>query len=189
MTTGDSIEQRGRTLEDAFFHRVDQQLLQQLKQHASVEQGRQALASACPWASDAMLDSLEHAKITPESLVSLTLVPLIRVAWADGRIELKEREAILKAASDFNCAEDSPGHKFLAAWLDEPAEAEKLFESWKHYATALVAAVPAESASALKAQIVEHARGVAKATGGILGIHSISDAEEAVLKEIEAAFD
>ena len=55
MSKGDSIEQRGHTLEDAFFRRVDQQLIDKMKQDLSVEEGRKALAQACPWASDSML--------------------------------------------------------------------------------------------------------------------------------------
>jgi hypothetical protein len=41
----------------------------------------------------------------------------------------------------------------------------------------------------LKEDITRRAREVARETGGVLGIGRISDAEAAVLKEVERAFD
>jgi len=35
----------------------------------------------------------------PETVLALQLVPLAAVAWADGKIEPREREAVLKAAA------------------------------------------------------------------------------------------
>lgn len=184
---GDSIEQRGRALEDAFFHRVDQKLIADMKARMKHEEARQALAQACPWADEAVLDVLDSSRITAESYVSLTLVPLVRVAWADGRIERNERLALLKAAHDNQCEEGSPGYQMLSAWLDDPP-GEELFEAWKQYAGAISQELGPEAKQDLKNHVVERAQKVARAAGGILGLNAVSEAEQEVLDEIEAAF-
>jgi len=46
-----------------------------------------------------LVDRLVGLGIRASTLAALTLVPLIEVAWADDRMEAKERDAILAAAA------------------------------------------------------------------------------------------
>ena len=74
----------------------------------------------------------------------------------------------------------------FAAQLPAPAA---LFEAWKDYIAELKKSMPPESLHKLRDGLVNHAREVATAAGGILGIGSISKEEDAVLGELKAAFE
>jgi len=63
-----------------------------------------------------------------------------------------------------------------------------VFAAWGGYVTELVANLSAEEREAMRARLVERARKVAKAAGGMLGIASISDAEKRVIAALEKPF-
>lgn len=52
-----------------------------------------------------------HDELTP-------LVPLVKVAWAEGRITRRERELIFMAAEKMGIAAGSPSHDRLSGWLE-----------------------------------------------------------------------
>jgi hypothetical protein len=187
MDSGGSLEKRGRTLEDEFFHRVDQQLMEQMRAKMEAEEQRKALAAACGLADERLLDALAAAHVTPESLAALTLVPLVRVGWADGRMEAPERAAILQAAAENNCPPGSLGHSLLASWLNAPPT-ETLFQAWREYTRRLCEDLEHDACRNLSDRIVGRARDIATAAGGILGLGAISALEKAALQEVEQAF-
>lgn len=186
METG-GLEKRGRILEDEFFRRVDQQLSQKLRQKLAEDEQRESLKQACGWADEQLLDTLLAMGITAESLTALMLVPLVQVAWADRQMEPAEKQAILKA-SEQECPPDSLGWHLLESWLNERPPLE-LFDVWKQYAHTLLASLSAAQQEQLRAKVLQHAREVASAAGGILGMMKISAQEEKVLSEIEAAME
>src|SRR5690606_28556710 len=102
----------------------------------------------------------------PETFAAMSLVPLVRVAWADRQVQQREREAILQAAAASGVEENSPAREMLDDWLETPP-GEELMEAWKGYVRALVQNASAEDRQALKDSIVERARHVAEAAGGI----------------------
>lgn len=188
MSSGDSFEKRASTLEDAFFHRVDQELLDKMRQESDRQALKDAMAKACDWADATLIDSLTAARITPESLVALSLVPLIHVAWADRRMEMNERDAVLQAARDNGCGEGTVGYQLLHSWLeDEPPSS--LFEAWKQYTSGLCKRLDPQAKAALRKQVIGQARAVATSAGGILGIGSISGQEAAALRDAESVFE
>jgi len=46
------------------------------------------------------LDSLIASGISPDTIAAVSLIPLVAVAWADKKLEAKERDAILNAATE-----------------------------------------------------------------------------------------
>ena len=60
------------------------------------------------------------------------LIPLAMVAWADGSIEPKEREAIQRAAAENGIVPGSIAGEVLNKWLTEPLDAD-LVDTWKRY--------------------------------------------------------
>jgi hypothetical protein len=87
-----SIFADARTLEDAFFNKENARLLEQLKG----KQKREALREMVKVEDETFLDRLIELGIGPETVLALTLVPLIAVAWADGTLDGRERDAIIK---------------------------------------------------------------------------------------------
>lgn len=181
------INPDARTLEDAFFARENAKLLEEMRRKAELQERRDALRTALPNASDAVLDHLLEMGINAETVLAMMLLPLARVAWADGAVEAKERAAILKAAAERGVGEGSPPYDLLQAWL-EHKPGESICTAWERYVEATWPQLTSEEKDQFRQRLLGLARGVAEAAGGFLGLGSkISAAEEAVLAEIEAA--
>jgi hypothetical protein len=76
----------------------------------------------------------------------------------------------------------------LQDWLEHQPE-EKLFETWQHYARAMMDDLDPELADMLRKRIVNRVRGVAEAAGGFLGLNKISDGEQAVIESVEQTLE
>lgn len=188
MDNQGSLAKRGHSLEDAFFHRVDQKLAEDIRARMAAEAEKKHIEATCGIRDAAVLEEIVTLGIGVETIVGLSLVPLVQIAWADGTVDLKERDAVLKAAESSNCPAGSASYQLLDHWLaSEPPAA--LFEAWKDYIAELKKSMPPESLHKLRDGLVDHAREVATAAGGILGIGSISKKEDAVLGELKAAFE
>ena len=188
MDNQDSLAKRGRTLEDEFFHRVDQKLAEEIRAKMAAENERKQLEQTCGLRDTALLEAIVALGIGVETMVGLSLVPLVQVAWADGVIDRRERDAVLKAADTSDCPVGSAAYQLLDHWLAENPPAS-LFEAWKYYISALKGSMPPENWDKLRDEIVSHTRKVATAAGGILGIGSISKQEDAVFAEVKSAFE
>ena len=113
-------------------------------------------------------------------------MPLAHVAWADGKLDGKERDAILQAASEMGIAEDSPARGFLSNLL-EARPAGALMDNWEAFVASLRDEAGPDAFQAIAGDVAARARRVAEAAGGILGIGSVSQAESDALARIEAA--
>lgn len=192
MSTG-SFSGRRRELEEKFFLQRDMELLQSLREKAASEKRKEALATASGITDDDLLDQLIELDVSAETVAALFLVPLIAVAWADGSIDTAERQAVLGAAEQKGIQKNHPGYQLLESWLNQKPDIE-LVSVWKGYAAALSQTLheAAKDAlkDALKEDLLRRARAVAEATGGLLGLgNRISKSEQAVLDELEQAFD
>jgi hypothetical protein len=183
------MQERGKSLEEAFFKKQHEAQLAKLRQKQEQAEARESLAAASGITDDEdLLDRLAALGIRAQTLAALTLIPLVEVAWADGKMEARERDAILKGAESSGIAPGSPSYGLLEIWTqDRPAQ--DLMDSWKAYIGALVAELSADQKWHLEERIVGRARTVAEAAGGFLGLGSkVSADEERVLKELEEAF-
>ena len=179
------LRKYGKALEESFFEQENQRLLEKLREEAAREKKRATLREALKL-DDAVLDHLVELDLTPETIVAFSLVPLVEVAWADGEIQDRERDAILRAADSRGISAGSISHQLLGNWLRRQPTAT-LLEVWKHYAKALMAALDPDARRAMRERTIGGAQEVAEAAGGFLGIGSISAAEKAVLRDLESA--
>jgi tellurite resistance protein len=182
--TKDALNERRKALEDEFFHRVDEKLLADMRQKSASEINRKDLQQATGITDVAVLDELLAAGAIGESVAAISLVPLVLVAWADGKIDPDERKPILKAAEDKGIVSDSPGAKLLEHWLTQKPKRE-LASTWKHYIAAVNENLGSDAKAALRDDILGRARAVANASGGVLGFGKISSDEKRVLEELE----
>ncbi len=188
MDASTHLRHKGRSLEDQFFAKQNQEQIDKMKSEVEAVKTREALAAATGIHDEAILDDLAHHHVTPQSLAALALSPLVFVAWADGALDNKEREAVLKAAAEAGVKEGSTSFGLLADWLDNAPD-EELFETWKEYVGALCQELDGGARQRLKDHVVGNARKVAEASGGFFGLGSkVSAVEEKALAEIEAAF-
>lgn len=184
----DSIHERGKAIENLFFAETDQKLLDKLREEMASDESRQALASAAGIDDAAVLDTFLANNITPVSLASVGLIPLVAVAWADGVMEDSEKNAILQAADIAGIKMGSPSYETLEKWL-QTKPAPELLSSWQAYIAAMNTKLEPATMNQLKNGVLERAESIAKAAGGFLGLgNKVSDSERKVLDELAKAF-
>ena len=182
-----NINPDAKALEDAFFAKENAKLLEKMREKAERTQRRDGLKSVFPHADDALLDRLLELGIQPETALALTLLPLARVAWADGAIDGKERAAILKAATERGLGEGTPGRQLLESWL-AAAPGSAVVEAWKRSVRSMWPSLKDDEREELRRTVTGLARAVAEAAGGVLGFGAkVSAAEKAILDEIDQA--
>jgi len=181
------LGEKGRNLEDEFFRKEDQRLIQRLRELREKEVSRETLAKASGIKSEAILDRLVQLGIHTETVAALAIVPLVEVAWADGSIDEREKRAILERAEKSGIAPSSTDHDLLQSWLERRPE-PRLLTAWTHMVQGLRESLTPEQVESLRADLVERAQAVARASGGLLGMGRVSSAEAEMIRQLEAAF-
>ena len=177
-----------KTLIDAFFHEQDQKLLQEFRQKMEKMSRREQLARVSGIQDEAALDRLVELDIGPETLAAMAVVPLVFVAWADRTLHAKEREAIVAAAEAAGVKPRDGRYPVLEHWLSKRPERE-LLEAWQHYIKDICERLSPAEKDRLKHDLLDRARDVAAAAGGVLGLgNKISAAEQKVLDDLEKSF-
>ena len=183
MVDHDAFQDRGRALEEEYFRKKNRELVDKMRREAADEQARQALQASTGLTDPEALRELQALGFTPETVKLLPLVPVIRVAWAEGGVTLLERQAIMKLARARGIDEGSAADRQLSEWLARCPE-EQVFTR----ATRLIGAIldsPAQSQVGITADdLVKDCERIASASGGIFGLRSISDDERSLLNSI-----
>lgn len=184
----DFLADRKAGLENAFFARQDAELRRRMIEADARQARKAALVEVSGIRDDAILDRLLALNITSETLAVMSLVPLVVVAWADGTLEPKERDAVLRSAVESGLDREGPSYGLLEGWLGKRPGPE-LIVAWKQYVAAVIATLEEPARRSLRDGIVGRAQAVADAAGGFLGLTArISEAEKRVLADLEAAF-
>lgn len=184
----DALHRRERALEAEFFERKNQQLVEKLRATFARQLTREQIQAATGITNPQVLDRLIALQLRGETMAAFALYPLVEVAWADGRLDRAEREAILAAAVGEGIQPGSPGYLALeAAMADGPTEARR--KAWFAYAKDLASRLDPSERQQVRDELLRRARKVAEASGGILGIAKISAKEKQVLDAIAEAFE
>jgi hypothetical protein len=174
----DQFDKPTRT-EDEYFHRRDRELMEQKRRAEAEVTARQALSSALGITDEELTRRLQAQGITAELTVLLPWVPAIQVAWLKS-LTSAERDWLL----DHIRANQAPP-------LDAAATAK--LQEWlatspdKLYAPALdaiklqLSTLGPDARATLRDKVLNAARGVSAASGGVLGIGSVSADEKAAL--------
>ncbi len=183
MLDHDALHQRGMALEDEFFHRVDDQLVKDLRQSMEREAKRQQLATTTGFQDHVLLDHLLDAGFDPATITALVLVPLVFVAWADDEITPLERQSILSAAIHRGLKNHPLAFTKLDNWLyDRPPQA--LWNLWKEYVAAISTTLAPTIAEMLRNEMLRLAKSVAEVSRGKQAVAKVSKAEQDVLDEL-----
>jgi hypothetical protein len=182
------LKAKAKALEDSFFAKENERILQELRAVKALEKKKMEFQEYLNIENEEILEALVELEVEPETLIAFSLVPLVEVAWADGQIQPKERDAIIKAAIERGVEEGSPTCDLLRNWLQTKPD-PKLLEVWKGYIDALKDSLGERSRAHLKSGTMGRARAIAEAAGGFLGVASISAAEKKMLEELEWSFD
>jgi hypothetical protein len=181
------LDVQRRKLEDAFFQENDKKLIENLKKMQRMKETADVLAGVSGIHNQKVLQKLVELDVRPETLASLSVVPLVEVAWADGSLSKEEEAAVLTAAAARGIKPGSVEYGLLREWLDNKPPA-KMLTAWIHYVEGLCEKLTAHEKESLKKQLLGQAQKVAEASGGLMGMGAISKEEKEVLKKMEKAF-
>src|SRR6476660_1945597 len=107
-----TLEERGKALENQFYEKENAQKL-------DTQSSKDELRKASGMTDDTVLEKLVALGLRGNTIAALSLVPLIQVAWADGKIQDNERTAILQGAHGKGLEKGTPGYELLQTWLQK----------------------------------------------------------------------
>ena len=137
-----------------------------------------------------LLSGLATLGIDRTSYRVILLLPLVQVAWADGRIQSQERELILRVAEEHGLL-SGPSGDVLRGWLAQAPTQEQI-ETGRRLLVALTHR-PRGMGSELDSSALEDVKQlsleVAQAAGGLFdSLFTVEEAERAALDEISIEF-
>jgi hypothetical protein len=184
----DAFADRGKGLEEEYFRKREQELVEKLRRRADEDATKQRLGEQAGVADEEILRDLQALGYTPETVAVLHLMPLVQVAWAEGGVSDRERELIVEAARARGIEAGTPADAQLSEWLTaRPSEA--LFERNLRVIRAILAARPAAEGEASRSDLLATATAIAEASGGVLGFRSVSSEERALLARISSELE
>jgi hypothetical protein len=183
MPDRDMLRERGRSFEDDYFRKKDQELIEKMRQATSAEQNRQQLAKMSGLKDPALLQELNDLGFTPETVSLLPLVPLLQMAWAEGGITGAERGLLVRLARSRGIAEGTEADRQLSVWMiTQPDEA--VFVRATRLIRAMLDSRSPETSDLSAEELVEYCERIAAASGGIFGIGRVSADEKKLLSSI-----
>lgn len=184
MFDNDAFHKRGQAIEDEFFHRVDEQLREQLREKMEREDASKQLTEATGLDSPQLIGHLLDAGFSVSTVTALALIPPVFVAWADGNVTPAERETVIHDALKRGVDSNQVALQLVETWLKNRPP-RSLWKLWLEYVGEIGNKLPAEQTKSLLEEIHQRSTEVAKASGGTLGIGKISKEEQQYLDEIK----
>ena len=186
--SGDAFERRRQSLEEEFFKKHNRKLADKLKETLERKQTREELEQLTGIHDPAVLDTLMELNVDHSTFAAFGLYPLVEIAWADGKVDDKERAAFITVAAEFGITPGTFAHTILEEFLlHTPREDAR--KAWYAWADSLNRRLDATERRKVREGLVKRARAVAEASGGFLGLgNKISANEKRVLDAIEKAF-
>lgn len=188
--TDDILHERGRAMEAQWARQRDEELIQKLRERAKLDEISRALAKKLRVDDPALRQRLIDLGVTHDTGPALFLVPLVAVAWADGKVSDREKDAILEMAAARGVEPATPVHDQVLEWLLRPPPKELLDAALEVLRAGISVLPDAERAQRVEAYDASFRR-VAEASGGGLGrvvglASGISPEEEALIERMVA---
>ena len=172
------------TTEEEYFHRLDVELLDQMRKRAALEKERMQLAEVSHVKDQAILGALARVGFNGENAALLHLVPLVEVAWIDGAVSRAERDRIVELARSRGIEEGSAADQQLSTWFDQ-RPSEEIFRTAVQALRAVLEGLPPSQNNAGVRSLLQSCADIAAASGGLLGLTSpVSDAERKLLQDL-----
>lgn len=177
------LDRRGR-LEQGLLVRREPIRLERTRTAAARDRLKARIAERCGIADDRLLDELASLAVEEAAIPALALLPLAEIAWADGQVDTAERNAVLQAAERAGVLEEPAAARQLIAWLDHPPPAIT-FEVALSLIEQTCRSLDAATRDAVRDELLDRARTVATASGGLFGRGTVCPAEARVLERVQ----
>jgi uncharacterized tellurite resistance protein B-like protein len=183
MFTHSSKPSRGKALEEAFFYQMDQELIALLSQRLQRDEKIRAFASATGIRDKQRLASLVDAGFELSTLTAFIWVPLVFVAWADGNADEMERNAIFRVLTNKGISHETASMMIAHDWLRQTPR-EDLWKTWEEFTAVTLAKLVPTVRNEMIDEIVGLCHVVANASGGFLGVGTISETEARIIDRV-----
>jgi hypothetical protein len=183
----DQFQSRAKQFEEEYFRKKDVQLVDKLKGVFNKNLDKESLRQATGITDERVLDNLVALSLSGEVMAAFQLFPLIEMAWADGQVDEREGRAVLTAAEQHGIPAGTAAYNLLENGLkDRPRPDAR--KAWYLYAEELRKVLSPQELTTFRNDLLEYARRVAEASGGILNVaFTISNNERKVLEAVERA--
>lgn len=179
---------RERALEEVFFRKESERLLEAMRARDTRQSQFEALSKVLGLRDPKIIDPLLDLGLKEESVTALVMAPLVAVAWADKTLDNEERHYLLEAENDFGIDPKSEAGKLLLVWLAYRPH-ENLIDAWSAYVAELCQVLTPRERARLRDDVVNWSWRIAQALEKtFLRGAAPSRAEQAVLEQIEQAF-
>lgn len=188
MANNDAVGSRdhGRDLEEDYFRRQDQELVERMRKQAAAEKTRRELGEKTGLTDPALLADLEGLGFTPDTVALLPVIPVVQVAWAEGGVSTKERALVVDFARKRGIAEGSAADAQLQSWLNA-RPSNDVFQKATRLIQAMLSAGGAAAQDLNADDLVAYCESIAAASGGVFGIGAVSAEEKQALAQIQNA--
>ncbi|MBF0443485.1 MAG: TerB family tellurite resistance protein, partial [Oligoflexales bacterium] len=137
-----------------------------------------------------VLERFYEMQLPVDIVAALAVVPLIEVAWADGKVDEKERAKILNNSATLGIEKGSIEYQLVEQWLLHRPD-PKMLSAWTTYIEGICHDLADADKKILEDTLLEHVYDVARASGGILGTelgNKVSSKEQKVIDMLSSAF-
>ena len=93
----DSFKERERAQEEAYFRNQDAKIIEKLRQEARLEELARTLAEKLQMDNAELLRRVMALGVTRDTGPAFLLAPLVQVAWGEGNVTDRERDAVTNA--------------------------------------------------------------------------------------------
>jgi hypothetical protein len=184
MVERDKFAEREHWLEEEYFGKKNQELIEKMRERRAREADRQKMAEIMGINDQEVLEALQDLGYTSETIQLLHIVPLVEVAWAEGGVADREREMIFKIAQSRGIQPGSAAHEVLTHWLEEKPTG-RFFENTLRAIGVVLALLPEEQREASRRDLISYCSQIASVVAsGILGRGGITDEERALIAHI-----
>jgi len=184
MSDRDAFKDRERGLEEGYFLKREQELIKKMRERVALEKERSQLADKIGVTNDEILQALQDLGYNSENIKLLHLMPLVHVAWANGKISDRERKIILEAARASGIGEGSEAERHLEELLHDPPS-DEFMEAQFMAIRAILQAVPEDSQKAIRENLTNYCTVLASLSKELFSLEPrISKAEREALDRV-----
>ncbi|HKQ73850.1 MAG TPA: hypothetical protein VJ810_09000 [Blastocatellia bacterium] len=184
MAEKDKFAEREHWLEEEYFGKKNQELIEKMRQQRARESDRQKMSEMMGVNDQEVLEALQDLGYTSETIQLLHIIPLVEVAWTEGGVADREREMIYKIAEARGVQPDSAAHELLSHWI-ENKPSDRFFENSLRAIRVVLDLLPEEQRQAGRKDLITYCNQIAAAvSSGIFGPGKIQDEERALIAHI-----
>ena len=188
MADDDPGVKKRRASEDEYFARRDRELVETKRRKEADAAELQRLGNALGLGDEDLLAKLRAAGFGPSHVAIVPVLPALEIAWSDGAVGKAEGELLKEQLRRYSDGQQPSPE--ATAKLDEflvTRPPDQLFDQARRVAQIAVSKASEDRRRELTARMMADAKAVAEASGGLLGLGTVSTPERRALEALAAA--